>query len=255
MRNIGTIIACLCLVSTSVFAQKARTYLGKGNLLELNYQGYLPVITSNDFYEMGDNQLQPGKNKKRSIHNGLQLMFTRHIYKRLSLGVEFSTQRIYYVHSESSIIGSSGYYEDFISVPMNVRVNSYIGKIEFGSREGIFPIGINHQIGFGLITAGLQEKRGEVKMVSYQSSFQKNYETSWDYISGFTLFYDLNFRIPLSDRLMFNVGMRYNANWFRTPAFSSIGANDIDPYFFKKEMNETFSWNLIRLHTGLGFSF
>lgn len=254
MRNIGTIIACLCLVSASVFAQKARTYLGKGNLLELNYQGYIPVFADNKFFEIEGNKLDQSKNKQFSIHNGFQVLYTRHLYKRISVGVEFGMNRSYYVESRY-MAGNDGSFSTFLSGPMPVRINSYIGKFEFGSREGIFPIGINHQVGFGVLTAGLLERKGDLKLVDGISAVNTTYETTWNTIQGYTLFYDLTFRVPLSDRILLNVGLRYHANWFRKADFSHVSPNDIDPYSFRDEMNQTAIFNLIRLHTGLGFSF
>ncbi|TXI84956.1 MAG: hypothetical protein E6Q37_07320 [Crocinitomicaceae bacterium] len=254
MKLITSIITSLCLVSASVSAQKARTYLGHGNLFELNYQGYVPLFTRNDFYEIEGNELNTSKNKQFSIHSGLQLSYTRHIHKRISLGVEFGVNRMYYAERR--------YYEQpnggislFVSGPNAIRINSYIGKFEFGSREGIFPIGINHQVGFGLLTAQFLEKNGDMKLVDGTQAVILNYETTWKNIQGYTAFYDLNFRVPLSDRLLLNFGFRYNFNWFPYPDVSSISANDIDPFVFRSEMNQSATVNLIRLHTGLGFSF
>lgn len=237
-------------------AQKNRTYLGHKYLVEANYSAYVPLFNTESYLEY-ENDVMVTKNNRGKIQSGLQLSLSRYLSGSTSFGLEFDYGKS--VYSPVSMMypnpNDTYSYSSYYLEKIDVNCMSFIGKFEFTRREGISPIGLSHQVGAGLILATPVKKEGSVYAVSYDEGAEV---AVIDYkltnAKGITAFYNLNFRVNLSKNLLLNTGIRYNFNYIfmKELDYGIRYPNDSD---LAASIRSQLSWNVMRIYTGLAYSF
>lgn len=104
-------------------------------------------------------------------------------------------------------------------------------RVEFTSNNGLLPIGLSHQIGFGFTrTKVLQKDYDRTLFISTDSNgdgpILDNFdEDFYNYTNkafkGIVLMYTLNVRTPINKFMMITYGIRYNLNYGTELAFLS----------------------------------
>lgn len=141
---------------------------------------------------------------------------------------------------------------------MQGRSFSFMPILEFSGKDGLAPLGLSHQIGVGFVYTSMIEKDYMVIGNTNPETKYTNENTKFfDYnlrIRSYSLMYKINLRVPVSKRLLYNVGIRYNIN----PAGPLLGSFQKNEKFFSS--SETIDLirsvnlnNLVSLETGLTF--
>lgn len=240
------------LTSGIVNAQKSSVFLGHKNVFEANYSVYSNLVSMSPYYKREGSQLVI---RDIGIHHGLQLAYTRHLVGKMAFGLEFDYTRTIYAPDKlfEYTNGPSYPTNSFNIEKIDMNCMAFIGKFEFGRKGSFFPIGVSHQVGGGLLLIG--SKTGSAYAVSNSYLVEtREIDYTLESAKGFTAFYNLNFRASLSDRLLLNFGLRYNANYiFRQE--SSTDNKAINEKSMAEDINNKLGMNLMRFYTGLGFSF
>jgi hypothetical protein len=146
---------------------------------------------------------------------------------------------------------------------LDVRTWSFMPKIEFTSKGGTLPVGLNHQIGFGITTSKILEREYNYQVFNYSGdltqeeidSFSKNLLNYDNKYSGLTFLYAFNIRTPLSKSLMINYGIRYTLN-VRNIFVSEIGTDQ--KYYqedvVRRDMRRMSLSNVLAFNLGLTFA-
>ena len=122
---------------------------------------------------------------------------------------------------------------------IKIETTTIMPKIEFTSHNGLLPVGLNHQIGFGFTSTQLIEDDYVYRIGEYSSpidiaDFEKNfYNYDSDPIKGYTILYALNVRTPINKSLMLSYGFRYTFNI--TPNSEYIPISSYDETFWLKQ--------------------
>ncbi|MFT5778243.1 MAG: hypothetical protein ACI837_001199 [Crocinitomicaceae bacterium] len=207
------------LMNFAAFGQH-NGFFGKKSYIELNSVSYIPLLANivdavNGYisYQKKDGILIE---KRDWFDTGIRLAAGRSISNTKGFGLELGLD-----------------FQDFTPFlaeheMLAMRTVSILPKMEFTHRNGLLPMGLNHQIGLGYALSKLVKKSyiGE----SYTPDYDENY-------SGITLLYGLNMRTPLSKKIMLNYGFRYTLNW-------TFLSNGIEPDIRGKRLFNVISFNI-----------
>lgn len=224
---INRIVICLSLLLVqTVFGQNSG-YFGKKNVFDfsINLQNAtfanLRASTNaeNKLLKQEGSFLTPTKDR---LDWGFRFNYSRTLKRNLAIGVEFGYDYFSVQRNPKRFEYSSG---DYYFQKIDVSSLSIMPKIEFTTAGGLLPMGISHQIGFGVRMVKPVEK-------DYSIAFTENYllgvpdflvpidQTLTQYttytskpIRGYTLMYAINLRSPLTKSLLLNYGLRYTLNF------------------------------------------
>jgi hypothetical protein len=216
---IVTIFACL--FHYSVISQNTGLY-GKRTFIEINTVSNMPIFSWLLYNNKGYSPSGAGNSlvqKKDFLDYGFRLAIGRSGKKNTGFSFEVGYSFTNLSTPEYSYSG------DYSSVTykherLDVRTWSFMPKIEFTSKGGTLPVGLNHQIGFGISSSKIVEKDYNYQVFNYSgeltdqeiASFSKNLVNYENKYSGMTFLYAFNIRTPLSKSLMINYGIRYTLN-------------------------------------------
>lgn len=272
MKKIVKVLLMLVLVN-QVSAQNPG-YFGKKNVLDfsVNFQnplfGNLRALGKKDatFLGLDGNNLIA---KKDQFDWGFRFNYSRTLKRNFAIGLEFgydyfSVQR----ETRRMNYGNTNFYFQ------KVDVNSMciMPKLEFSSDGGLLPMGISHQIGFGVRLVKPVEKEYSIALseeyLLYATSIsiptEPDYSSYLKYsgpsIKGYTLMYALNFRSPLTKSLMLNYGIRYTLNFMSKPIYSDYSVSELSDLEltegeFKEIVRYRKQFSLIQASIGLSFAF
>lgn len=146
---------------------------------------------------------------------------------------------------------------------LDVRTISFMPKIEFTSKGGTLPVGLNHQIGLGFSSSKILERDYKYQVINSSgdltaaevATFSKdllNYENTF---KGMTFLYAFNIRTPLSKSLMINYGIRYTLN-VRNYFSSEIGTDQkyYEEYEVRNDLRRMRLSNVLAFNLGLTFA-
>lgn len=176
-----------------------------------------------------------------------------------AIGFEFSQEHtLFQPESNSSILGSN-----YINIEaIHMRTNIFSPRFEYTSSNGILPIGINHQLGFGFAFTKAIDDNNLVQTEYNTTNLEAPnlFKSVKEPIKGYQLFYGLNFRFPISKNIIWNITTRYTINITsrKTSQFPSINNYpdtiselQIDPIEMLREYRTRKSYMLINLGTGI----
>lgn len=259
----------ICLSHAS-FSQN-NGFLGKKNIISLDTRLYIPIIY-NLFQNNEVNKYKAENGKYASARNLLTSGFNFAVGRTLSNKVAF--------HIQGSVLnykinrGDIGYFFDGTFSGNIVKSTYYKGRavgimpiIEFAANDGITPVGLTHQIGFGFYS---HRPRKEDYLLTYQyydNSIGGNafamfdQEEIFDYseyrIRSQSLMYKLNLRLPLSRSILMNIGFRYNLNFTQGDLILSESNNEkiFSLSNYRNFVRSTQANNIMSLETGFSFMF
>jgi hypothetical protein len=163
----------------------------------------------------------------------------------LEIGQDFSNVSIEdgYVHNNSS-----DSYVDKHEMP-HILTTSFIPKIEFATSKSLLPMGLGHQIGFGVANSSVVKKNYLYETSAYGSSDQTeihyndsnadidpiNFQNARQ-IRKIVFLYALSVRAPLTKNLLLTYGVRYTAN---------IGKNERTDLYESTFQNDNFTGKVV----------
>ncbi|MCE3295893.1 MAG: hypothetical protein K0R65_1607 [Crocinitomicaceae bacterium] len=228
MKKIAAAVLSVLMVS-SLSAQFSG-YLGKKNLVELGMNVHVPLLYdlfyiktyTDQFYKRSGNSLELGKDR---LNPGLRLGYLRLVNNRFGVGMDINYDAVNTIMRFYDFNKTDGfdYYDGFSGENLQFRSLHINPKIEFTTKGGLLPVGISHQFGFGIKVISLVEKEylNEVYVSSgwgttysleernYAENFTNMHPNRFVYKS---FNYTLNFRKPLSEKLLLNINFRYALN-------------------------------------------
>jgi hypothetical protein len=269
-----TVKVLLMLVLVNQVSAQNPGYFGKKNVVDfsLNLQnptfGNLRIAGRKDatFLALNGSNLV---SKKDRLDWGFRFNYSRPLKRNFAIGLEFgydyfSVQR----ESRREYYGNNNYYFE------NVDVNSLsiMPKFEFSSDGGLLPMGISHQLGFGVRLIKPVDKEYTVAVseeyLLYSSSInipiEPEYTSVLKYngpsIKGYILMYALNFRSPLTKSLMLNYGIRYTLNFMSSTYINDYNVENLsdlvlDEAEFTDIVRYRKQFSLIQANIGLSFAF
>ncbi len=252
-----TIFLLGLLTCSSLFAQKNRVFLGHKNVLEANYSIYMPLFSETSYYAREGSSLVAKKYSHIPQH-GLQLCLTRHLSGKLAFGVEFDYGKSKYAPSSfRESAPAPDYYKTFVLENIDINCMAFIGRFEFGRQDGVFPIGISHQVGAGYMIFSPENESGTL-LASSEYELNETKEVNYSGLGsakGITAFYNLNFRASLSERLLINFGLRYNYTYVFSIDNEIYPEPIVSASDLSYDLRTRIGLNFIRIYTGLAFSF
>lgn len=240
---------------------------GKRTFIEFNTVSYMPILSWLMSNSDGYSPSGAGNGlilKKDLFDYGFRLAVGRSGKKNVGASLEFgysfsnlsTPENIEKEYNTSW--GTSYGYVTIKHERLDVQTISFMPKLEFTSKGGTLPVGLNHQIGLGFSSSKIKER--DYNHIVYNSNgeftdeelanFSKDFLDYEETYKGMTLLYAFNIRTPVSKSLMINYGIRYTLN-LRNYFVSEIGTNQY--YYPKQEIRDDLK--RMRLSNALSFNF
>lgn len=258
-------------------------YYGKKTYVEANFNAYMPLVLG--LYDQNKGY-KDGFYTRDWINYGFKGSIYRMVSSNVAIGLE--------VGNDYGDVGFAGYgnYIGYYSLNMsnysafNNYNNNYYGdieikhdmatistftimpKVEFNTRGTLLPVGVSHQIGFGVTNSKVLERDYRFTVYYYGPSpsaeeqaeinnIVDNEFFDYDYrYRGFTLMYAFNMKTPITRSLLINYGLRYTFN----SLFKVGGVKDKNRSLYQADalasnIQHLRISNIITLNIGLTYAF
>ena len=209
------------------YSQKNNGYYGKRFFIDIEGLGNYPMF-SNIFGYAYNGYAAQGKTlvpKKDNFNVGFRLNAGFAVKRNLGLSIEFGQDysSIYMNEYDNMYFDYSTYLSVYHEM-IDVKTTVFIPKLEFTTSKALLPMGLSHQIGFGIANSSIAEKDYLYRYYDYSYALDtENYSTNDTYpdpinfdkaqkVKKFVLLYALNMRTPITKSLMFNYGIKYTIN-------------------------------------------
>lgn len=228
------LITICSFISLLSFSQD-HGYFGKKNTLSININASNPLIynylnSGVATYKASGNGVVIGKSQ---IDYGYSGAFSHYFSGNFGLGAEVAaTYGKINTDDSYTIFDPNSFSYEYVSLDveqLSIRTITIMPKIEFNPIGDQLPVGINHQIGFGVSTTKLLEKDYKYRLVSanngnaqFGTSLYAPYQKVGKYYN-LTAMYAFNIRTPISKSLMINYGLRYNLNFALSSLIDELG--------------------------------
>ena len=229
MKSILLSFFTIFLLIPVFHAQNSGLY-GKKTFIEINGLGYSPMFPNffnkSDSYYYRTFKVENGflVEKKDRINYGFRVAIGRALKRNFAIGIEagldYFNLRTPYEHYYEY---SNNWYYDYYYVKhenLDVKMTQIMPKLEFTKEGGLLPIGMNHQIGFGLNSFQVVDREYEHAVTDGQSNLTqeeiatigKRFFNRDQKYKGYTVMYAFNIRTPITKNLLINYGIRYTLN-------------------------------------------
>lgn len=251
-------------ISTFSFSQKNNGYYGKRFFVDLeglaNYPLFSNFLTGTQYGYKAN-----GKNfvtKNDNLNIGFRINAGYAVKRNLGLSLEFGQDYSSVKMDNSENMYLNDYYNVYVKHEMiDVKTTVFIPKFEFATSKALLPMGLSHQLGFGIANSRVSEKDYLYQYIDYSAGTNPItlYSTSktdldpvnfekFKTVKKFVLLYALNMRTPITKNLMINYGIKYTINIGRTP-------ND---YYYSYSGDQTLNYtrsveNTVARHRSLSF--
>ncbi len=170
-------------------------FIGKRNYVEISFGAHIPFfagVAQNQFYIF---DFPTEKNPFGLFNYSFFGSFGRVIRDNRGIALEASWD----LQSISSLDNWAGYWPEQYS---DIKVDCYslIPKIEISGKNNLFPVGLTHSIGVGVLNLKYRYEN-----ITDSLLLEKN-------IRGATFLYVIQMRTALSKKLLLTYGIRYTLN-------------------------------------------
>jgi hypothetical protein len=242
MKN--SLFILLLLISTFSFTQN-NGFLGKKNFISADVRAYTPMIygifTNDDLlYKTDGTSYVPSTN---FIDYGFNFSIGRAMSRNVGFIFQYGISNYEFAYNPKiGLIGHPEQLDEDIYGYTHTELNksnwfkakssTFMPIIEMTNGSGLLPLGISHQLGIGFTKHTFVEDNYNIQIFDY-SNGTKNYTPTnlFDYQNefarSFTLMYKLNLRVPITEFLLYNIGIRYNLNLM--PSLD-LWTNNYNPY-------------------------
>lgn len=243
------IISLFALFFNNLLIGQNTGLYGKRTFVEFNTVSNMPIFSWFLSNSDGYSSSSAGNSlilKKDLFDYGFRLVIGRSGTKSAGVSFEFGydfTNLSAPIYAEKTYIDQWG-YENTTAIEIrherfDIQTISFMPKIEFTSKGGTLPVGLNHQIGLGFTSSKIKERDYKYQLYNYygefseeeEASFSKNLVNYDQSYKGITLLYAFNIRTPITKSMMINYGIRYTLNLPNNYA-SDYGT---DQYYYPKD--------------------
>lgn len=266
----GLIILLVLLFSQLTFSQNTGLY-GKKFAVQVDFLSAYPFFSNlqGDSYNRYKNKSGKLVQGNDNFDYGLNLSGMYATKNNAGIGLEYNINysSIYapsYIQRTNITNGFEVYESNSLDHErIKMNTSSVMAKLELTSRNGLLPIGLSHQIGFGLtFTKLVQDDYLYQNNTSPGNEIPDYDEKFYNYdnksFRGFTFMYALSVRMPVSKRIMISYGLRYTFNFL--PARSSENTyNNDDSYWLDKQtayylVKERINYTFIKFNIGMAIA-
>lgn len=225
-------------------SQKNNGYYGNKGFIQVESVMSYPLFSNLEVLNDSYMQYSASNNvlvaKKDNFNVGFRITAGYAVKRNVAMSFEFGQDysSIYptteYVYPNPTQID---YY--VLHEMIDVKTNVFIPKIEFGTSKSLLPMGLSHQIGFGVSFSKAQEKDYLYRYEGYSSYIRYstpskdidpvNFSTLKP-VRRVILLYALSMRSPITKSLMIHYGLRYTLNFGKKtyPNTSFYNQSNID---------------------------
>lgn len=253
----------ILIISHLCFSQKSSGYYGHKLFIQTEFLGNYPFFSnlyqseSTVNYVATSNALVPRKDR---FNCGFRINAGYAFKRNMSVLVEFGQD------FSNVSPNNQNYFTEFNSQSIqhemvDLVTNVIIPKIEFGTTNSLFPMGLSHQFGLGVAKTQLKEKDYLWRYNDYQFStpythYSENQSNPINFIQyskikKIVLLYALNIRTPVTEHLLINYGIKYTLN------FGSKNNSNESTYtgLLMESIAKHRSWSFINASIGLTYVF
>jgi hypothetical protein len=237
------------IITLAVFSQKDYGFYGQKAMVQLeglaNYPFFSNLITNaisgEPTYRVSGGKLVESKDRfNYGFRVTLGYAIKRNIALLFEVGQDYSN-----AGPESNSVTEISGLSQVISKHeiLNVVTTSFIPKIEFATSKSLLPMGIGHQIGFGIANSKVIEKNYSYEIQTDDSNTGNNIYATVKYgdnptdvdpinlgeltaIKKYVLIYALSVRTPLSKNLLLNYGVRYTLHLGKNTVSKTYSGNN-----------------------------
>jgi hypothetical protein len=154
---------------------------------------------------------------------------------------------------------------------LDITTNVFIPKIEFGTSKSLLPMGLSHQIGFGISNSKVKEKDYLYRYVDYSGASYTGYAhystsssdidpinfSNLKTVKRYVILYALSMRSPITKNLMIHYGLKYTLNVGKKENYNNF-SNNSNEYFTSEIMQSVAQqrlFSLMSFNIGLTFAF
>ncbi|MFT6922486.1 MAG: hypothetical protein ACJA1C_001491 [Crocinitomicaceae bacterium] len=215
------IFISIVFIGSTVHGQNTGLY-GKRISLDLSFTGNSPIINmlTGPMFKSKSGVLTE---KMDLLDYGIRTGASYALSNNFAFGIEFDMEFMNiaapkYVNTYDP---STGWFTEtnIRHEALSTRTFVFMPRIEFTTNNGLLPIGLSHQIGFGFTRTKVVEKDYDYTIFTNSQSpdFTTFPEDFYDYTNkafkGIVLMYTLNVRTPINKFMMITYGIRYNFNY------------------------------------------
>ena len=214
----------IIVISQVVNAQKNSGFFGHKFFIQSEFLGNYPFFSNIGISDVSTNYVAVSNTlvqKKDPFNCGFRInagyAFKRNMSVLLEIGQDYSNV------APSNWISGDDLYNNIQHEMVDLVTNVVIPKIEFGTSNSLFPMGLSHQFGLGVAKTHLKEKDYLWRYNDSQYStpymhYSDNQSNPIDFtiaskIKKIVLLYALNIRTPISEHVMINYGIKYTLNF------------------------------------------
>ncbi len=266
-------------VASPLMSQKDHGYYGNKAIIQIeglaNYPFFSNIISKElggESYKSVNNSLVSSKDRLNCGYRAtVGYAVKRNIALLFEVGQDFSNV----FPTRTSISLDPNFSSDISKHEMlDIVTTSFIPKIEIAPSKALLPMGIGHQIGFGIANSKVieQDYLYEIQnydYLTYTSTYEKlNYSDSeYDVdpinfkklisVKKYVFLYALSVRKPLTKNLLLNFGVRYTLNigTNKTDLEDSYILNDQYTGIVIRSVSNHRSSSIINANIGLTFVF
>ncbi len=210
--------------------------------------------------------------KKDNFNVGFRINAGYAIKRNVALSFEYGQDYSSVYPSQTIYVNDNfglGYGYQVQHEMLDVTTNVFIPKIEFGTSKSLLPMGLSHQIGFGISYSKVKEKDYLYRYSDYYGYFSyTNYSTSatdtdpinfsnLKTVKRYVILYALSMRSPITKNLMIHYGLKYTLNVGKKENYNNY--SNISNEYFTSEIMHTVAqqrlFSLMSFNIGLTFAF
>jgi len=226
------------VLSLFTFGQKNNGYYGHKGFIQvesvMSYPLFSNLLSSeNNAYTSTNSSLIL---KKDNFNIGFRINAGYAIKRNIALSFEYGQEYSSVYPSQDVYVYDNfglGYGYQVEHEMLDITTNVFIPKIEFGTSKSLLPMGLSHQIGFGISYSKVKEKDYLYRYVDYSGASYTGYThystsssdldpinfSNLKSLKRYVILYALSMRSPITKNLMIHYGLKYTLNLGRKYLF------------------------------------
>lgn len=205
--------------------------------------------------------------KKDNFNVGFRINAGYAVKRNIALSFEYGQDySSVYLDPYNYVYDDLGYGYAVQHEMLDVTTNIFIPKIEFGTSKSLLPMGLSHQIGFGVAYSKVKEKDYIYRYVNYSGYTHYNTSStdldpinfsSLKTIKRYVILYALSMRSPITQSLMIHYGLKYTLNVGQKQNYYNYSYNSNELYTadIARSVARQRLYSLMSINIGLTYAF
>lgn len=262
------------VLSLFTFGQKNNGYYGHKGFIQVESVMSYPLFSNflsneNNAYTSSNSSLIL---KKDNFNIGFRINAGYAIKRNIALSFEYGQEySSVYLDPYNTVYTNFGDQYFVEHEMLDVTTNVFIPKIEFGTSKSLLPMGLSHQIGFGISYSKVKEKDYLYRYVDYSGASYTGYThystsssdldpinfSNLKSLKRYVILYALSMRSPITKNLMIHYGLKYTLNVGKKQIYNSYSNNSNE--YFTSEIIQSVArqrlYSFMSVNVGLTYAF